>query len=141
MWVRKWAAEVVRKQLKVPGCRALIRLDKVIHRAGEKPVTETRYYISSLDPDKVSAREFQELILRHWEIENCLHGQKDRFYGEDKHRCGDDWGVAWTVLTSMALSVARLMKKDERTLKEIRERCAAKPTESAIKLGYRKKTC
>jgi hypothetical protein len=139
--VKKWSAEVVRNQLKVPGCRALIRLDKVIRPAGEKPVTETRYYMSSLDPDKVSAREFQEIILGHWEIENCLHGQKDRFYGEDKHACGDDWGVVWTVLTSMALSVAKLMKKEERTVKEVRERAAIKPTETAEKLGYYKKTC
>jgi hypothetical protein len=77
----------------------------------------------------------------HWEIENCLYGQKDRFYDEDKHRCGDDWGVVWTVLTSMALSVAKLMKKDEQTVKEIRERSAIKPTETALKLGYRKNTC
>jgi hypothetical protein len=139
--VRKWAAEVVRTQLKVPGCRSLIRLDKVIHRAGEKPVTETRYYMSSLDPDKVSAKEFQEMILRHWEIENCLHGQKDRFYGEDKHACGEDWGKVWTVLTSMALSVPKLMKKNERTLKEIREKAAIKPKETAQKLGYKKNTC
>jgi len=39
----------------------------------------------------------------------------------------------------MALPVAKLMKKDERTLKEIRERCAAKPMETAAKLGFRKK--
>ena len=54
--------------------------------------------------------------------------------------CGDDWGEVWTVLTSMALSLAKLMKKDERTLKEIRERAAIKPSETAMKIGYRKKT-
>ena len=97
--------------------------------------------MSSLDPDKVSPKEFQEIILGHWGIENCLHGQKDRFYGEDKHACGEDWGKAWTILTSMALSLARLMKKNERTLKEIRERPAAKPKETAKKLGYKQYTC
>ena len=29
--------------------------------------------MSSLDPNMVSASQFQDLILRHWEIENCLH--------------------------------------------------------------------
>jgi len=49
-------------------------------------------YISSLDPDVVSAEEFQEIILGHLEVENCLHLIKDRDSGEDKHVCGSDWG-------------------------------------------------
>ena len=48
------------------------------------------------DPDVVSSKEFQDYILGHWEVENCLHLQKDREYEEDKHgvrrggggRCG-----------------------------------------------------
>jgi predicted transposase YbfD/YdcC len=139
--VRKWAAEYVREQWDVPGCRSVIRLDKETCRPGEKPKKETRYYMSSLDPDKVSAKEFQSIILGHWEIENCLHGTKDRYYSEDKHGCGEDWGTVWTILTNMALSLVKLMKKDERTLKDIRERSANKPVETASKLGYRKKTC
>jgi len=131
----------VREQLNVPGCRSLIRLDKETCRPGEKPKKETRYYMSSLDPDKVSAKEFQSLILGHWGIENCLHGTKDRFYGEDKHVCGEDWGKAWTILTSMAVSVAKLMKKNEQSVKEVRKRADAKPEETAMILGYRKKTC
>jgi hypothetical protein len=51
--VKKWAAEVVREQLDVPNCRSLIRLDKEIRRKGKTPSCETRYFISSLDPDKV----------------------------------------------------------------------------------------
>jgi predicted transposase YbfD/YdcC len=131
----------VREQLGVPNCQSVIILEKTIRPRGKEPVVEPHFYISSLDPDITPLEKFQSLILQHWEIENCLHGQKDRFYDEDKHRCGDDWGVVWTVLTGMALSVARLMKKDERTLKEIRERCAANPMEPALKIGYRKKTC
>jgi len=134
-------AEYVREQLKVPGCQSVIILEKTICPHSKKPVVEPHFYISSLDSDKTPPEKFQSLILQYWEIENCLHGQKDRFYGEDKHACGDDWGVVWTVLTSMALSVAKLMKKDERTLKEIRERAAIKPSETALKIGYRKNTC
>ena len=100
---------------------------------------ETRYYMSSLDPDEVSASQFQDYILGHWQIENCLHGQKDRFYGEDKHVCGEDWGVTFAVLTNMAVALVNLLRKGERTLKEVRERCAAMPTETAIKVGYKKK--
>jgi len=32
-----------------------------------------------------------------------------------------------------------LMRQDEKTLKEIRERCAITPGETVMKIGYRKK--
>jgi len=94
--------------LDIPGCRSLIRLDKEIHRERKEPSSETRYFVSSLDPDKVSAQEFQSIILGHWEGENCLHLQKDRYYDEDKHVCGSDGSEARTVLTNMAWSLGQL---------------------------------
>ena len=45
----------------------------------------------------VSASEFQDIIVGHWEVENCLHLQKDRYFGEDAHAVRRDWGEAWTV--------------------------------------------
>ena len=88
--MKKWAAEVVREQLGIPGCRSVIRLDKEIRREGEEPSLETRYFVSSLNPDVVSAKEFQAYIRGHWEVENCLHMLKDRDGSEDKHACGAD---------------------------------------------------
>jgi predicted transposase YbfD/YdcC len=124
--------------LGIPDCRSLLRLDKEIRRKGEAPSFETRYFISSLNPDEVSASKFQDYILRHWEVENCLHMLKDRDCGEDKHVCGSDWGKSWAVLTNMALSLAQLVKRDERTLREVRERCLLKPKQIAKKLGWKK---
>ena len=45
---------------------------------------------------------------------------------------------AWTVLTNMALSLAQLLKRGERTLREVRERCFGNPTPIAKKLGWEK---
>jgi len=133
--------EVIREMFGISGCRSLIRLDKEIRREGEEPSIEIRYYISSLDPDKVSAKDFQAYILGHWEVENCLHLQKDRYYDEDKHVCGSDGGKEWTILTNMALSLAQLLKKGERTLKEIRERCCIDPIPWTRKLEWNRETC
>ena len=37
-------------------------------------------------------------VFFFWEIENCLHGTKDKEYGEDKHVLGrNSWGEAWTI--------------------------------------------
>ncbi|MDR0522485.1 MAG: hypothetical protein LBH00_11635 [Planctomycetaceae bacterium] len=49
------------------------------------PVLSARYYVSSLPSDTVFAKRFQESILRHWAVENCLHSEKDKESGEDKH--------------------------------------------------------
>ena len=65
MWVKKWVAEYVCEQLGVPGCRSLIRLDKEVRHPKRGTSYETRYYLSSLDPDVVSASEFQVHILGH----------------------------------------------------------------------------
>ena len=102
---------------------------------------ETRYYISSLDPDEVSASEFQGYILGHWEVENCLHWQKDRYDDEDKHVVLRDWGEAWTVLTNMAVSLGQMLWQGERTLTEVWERCYIDPVPTAKKLGWKKETC
>ena len=123
--MKKWVAEHVREQLGIPGCRTVIRLDKEVRRKGKVLFEETRYFMSSLDPDVVSAERFQELILCHWEVENCLHLQKDGDFREDKHVIRSGWGEAWTILTNMALSLSQLLHRGERTLREVRERCAA----------------
>jgi predicted transposase YbfD/YdcC len=136
--VKKWDADFVREQLGIPGCRALLRLDKAVRRGGKLHSYETRYFVSSLDPSVVSAAEFQDYILRHWEVENCLHGQKDKEYAEDKHVLGrDSWGEAWTILTNMAVSLTHLLHRGERTLREVREKCRLDPRPTARKLGWK----
>jgi hypothetical protein len=96
--------------------------------------------ISSLDPDEVSASQFQDLILGHWEVENCLHWQKDRYFREDKHLAkGNGWGMAWTVLTNIAVSLTGLLRRGERTIREVAERCLANPTNTAERLGLKTK--
>jgi len=88
----------------------VIRLDKVIRRQGKVTSLETRYFVSSLDPDVVPAKEIQAYIRGHWEVENCLHWQKDRYDDEDKHVLRlPGLGDAWTLLTSIALSLGRLL--------------------------------
>ena len=89
--------------------------------------------------DTVSAKKFQASILGHWDVENCLHGVKDKEYDEDKHVVKrNGWGEAWTVLTNIAVSVTNLLHQGERTLREVRENCSHNPTTTARKLGWKK---
>jgi hypothetical protein len=135
LWVKRWDADFVREELGIPGCRSLLRLDKEVRREGKLLSFETRYFVSSLNPVEVPASTFQDLILRHWEVENCLHWQKDRYFEEDKHvfRQGGD---VWTVLTNITLSLLRLLWRGERTLREVAEQCRADPSDTAERLGF-----
>jgi hypothetical protein len=49
-------------------------------------------------------------------------------------------GELFTMLTNRALSLTRLLRNGERTLREIWELCMADPTNTVEKLGF-KKTC
>ncbi|MGL6195429.1 MAG: hypothetical protein ACRC2T_11470 [Thermoguttaceae bacterium] len=139
MWIKKWAAEQIREEYGISGCRSLLRLDKEVRRAGELLSYETHYWVSSLDPDAVSASEFQGYIQGHWEVENCLHMQKDRDWDEDKHVLrGDNLGEVWTVLTSIAVSISRLLFGGERCLREVCEKNLADPRRTAKRLGFKK---
>jgi len=65
LYVKKWAAEVVREMFDIPNCLALICFEKAIRHPVKGVSLETRYYISSLDPDVLSASEFHGYILEH----------------------------------------------------------------------------
>ena len=80
-------------------------------------------------------------ILGHWEVENCLHLQKDRYFDEDKHVVLRGCGDAWTVFTNMALSLGQMLWQGKRTLKKVRERCYIDPVPTAKKLGWSRGTC
>jgi len=84
--------------------------------------------------------EFQDYILRHWEVENCLHLAQASYFAEAKHVVRG-WGVTWTVLPNIVLSLARLLWQGERTLREVHEKCLADPRLVAKRIGLKNKTC
>jgi len=49
--------------------------------------------------------------------------------------------ASWTVLTNIALSLTRLLWQDERTLREVHEKCLTDPRLVAKRIGLKNKTC
>ena len=46
---------------------------------------ETRYFVTSLDPDTTTPKQLLKHVRDHWQVENCLHYVKDRWWDEDRH--------------------------------------------------------
>ena len=86
LWVDLDNADYIRESLDLPGCRLALRVDRIV-RAPDGTVLshDVRYFISSLDPDRVTAAELLQHVRHHWRLENGLHFLKDRWWDEDRH--------------------------------------------------------
>ncbi|MCL2709803.1 MAG: transposase [Planctomycetaceae bacterium] len=129
-------AEYVRERLNVPGCQILMRVDREVFRPdGTKKSHDSRFFISSLDPGEVTPEELLCLVRKHWQVENCLHWVKDRWWDEDKHY-SKHAGNIFVELTNAALSLLRLMKKQKESLSEMAENVRHAPKKTLKSLGY-----
>lgn len=71
-------------------------------------VRETRYFITSLDPADVSPQQLMKYIRGHWQVENCLHFEKDRWWDEDRHwSCRPGLAERLASLINIALAFLR----------------------------------
>ena len=102
----------------------------------EKVSCDTRYFISSLDPDTVTDNDLNRLVRGHWQVENCLHLVKDRWWDEDKHylkRPG--LGTAFAVLLNAAPSVLRWVQKPGEPLTKTAENFLHAPRKTLQLIG------
>jgi hypothetical protein len=110
---------------------------------GEIISQERRYYITSLDPSKVSPKKLMRLIRGHWQVENCLHFIKDRWWDEDRHWTSrPGLAAVFASLTNAAISVLRLFpgetKEQERILRAKAEQVQWNPKNALTTLGLKK---
>ena len=76
----------MRQRLNFPGARLALRLDREVRDAQDTQVLlETRYFLSSQDPQAVTPEELGRWARGHWQVENSLHFVKDRWWDEDRH--------------------------------------------------------
>jgi hypothetical protein len=87
IWCDAAAADYAREALRFPGLRLLARVDCETRPRRGEPTTRTRYFAASLDPARVSPGRLLGLVRGHWQVENSLHYEKDRWWDEDRHAC------------------------------------------------------
>lgn len=98
---------------------------------------ESRYFVTGLDPGTVTAAELHAAIRGHWQVENCLHFVKDRWWDEDRHYTKRP-GLAesFASLTNAALSVLRLIHPLDRPLRATAELVQWRPLPALHRLGF-----
>ena len=74
-----------------------------------KQSSEIRYYISSLTPETTTAKQFQNIIRSHWQIENSCHYIKDVSFHEDASTFRTNFAPQnMSILRSIAMNLLRL---------------------------------
>ena len=131
-------AEYIRERLNFPHCQIVIRVDRGVRSANDEILShDSRYFATSIDPASVTASELQSYIRGHWQVENCLHFVKDRWWDEDRHYTKRP-GLAevFASLTNAALSVLRLIHTAEQPLRATAERTQWRPSFLLYRLGF-----
>jgi hypothetical protein len=108
LWCDAATADYARSALNFPGLRLVLRVDCETRPAAGAAAVETRYFASSLDPSRAPPARLLARVRGHWQVENCLHFEKDRWWDEDRHVCRRP-GLAerFTTLLSAAVTVLR----------------------------------
>jgi predicted transposase YbfD/YdcC len=104
---------LVEKAAEWASLQALVRIEaERYHKATGKSETETRYYITSLQPD---AARLNRAIRQHWGIENKLHWALDVGFGEDlsRKRAGHA-AQNFSLLNRIALNLLQQDKSSKR---------------------------
>lgn len=108
IWCDAASADYAREALSFPGLRLLARVDSEVRPREGPPTTEVRYFACSLDPTRVTPARLLGLVRGHWEVENSLHFEKDRWWDEDRHVCRrPGLAAGFTTLLSAALTALR----------------------------------
>ena len=108
LWCDTAAGGYAREALGFPGLRAVLRVDRQSVTPCGATTSETRYFATSLDPAAVGPRRLLSLVRGHWQVENSLHYEKDRWWDEDRHVCRrPGLAAGFTALLSAALTALR----------------------------------
>jgi predicted transposase YbfD/YdcC len=106
----------------------VVRSRRTDKRSG-KTTEEVRYYISSLEPEELTPKQWHQLIRGHWAgVENRNHWRRDALMGEDRSRSRNR-----SLLSNLALirnGLLRILNRcfPGQSIPVIREQIQAKPS-------------
>ena len=105
-------------------------MDRELRTKNGKVVShDVRYYVTSLDPDQVTADDLLGLVRSHWQVENGLHFLKDRWWDEDRHHTRrPGLSAVMAGLNTIALSIHRLCSDPNQPVRASADQIAWSPS-------------
>lgn len=105
----------------------VVRSERTIKQSGQSS-TESRYYLSSAEPQDYTPRQWLELIRGHWGgVENRNHWRRDALMGEDGSRSRQATLLANLALIRNALLRVLSGALESQSLPQLRERLHSRP--------------
>ncbi len=99
----------------------VVRSERTIKKSGQSS-QESRYYLSSRQPEDHTPEQWLTLIRGHWAgVENRNHWRRDALMGEDRSRSRNPRLLANLALLRNVLLAVLEGSKEPRPLPEIRE--------------------
>jgi len=86
------------------GIKTLAMINSIRKMGDKEAVMETRYYISSLEPDPII---ILKSIRSHWEVENNLHWVLDIGFREDDDRKIGNAAINFSAISKLALMLLK----------------------------------
>jgi len=125
---RIWTSPKLSDYVDFPCSAQVARVERITQlRPSGKTRTEVAYLITSLSPEKASAKRLLALNRGHWEIENRLHWVRDVVFAEDLSQIRTGAGPQMmATLRNLAISLIRLRRKTRGIAQALRD-MAARP--------------
>ena len=138
MWLNLDDAAYIRGRLSFPDCQIVLRVEREVRSPnGKILLADSRYFVTSIDPASVTSAGLQAYVRDHWQVENCLHFVKDRWWDEDRHyTTRPGLAEAFASLTNAALSVLRLIREAAQSLRATAEAVHLNPLTALHCLGF-----
>ena len=86
------------------GIKTLAMINSIRKMGDKEPVLETKYYISSLEPDPVT---ILKSVRSHWAVENNLHWVLDVGFREDDDRKTGNAAINFSTISKLALMLLK----------------------------------
>lgn len=117
----------------------LLRVDRDVTRADGTVVhSDSRWFVTSLDPGDVTADDLLAHVRGHWQIENSVFFVKDRWWDEDRHWTRRPGLSEWLArLTTAATMVLRLARTDSQPLRALADHVQWNPHLGLAILGVK----
>ncbi len=149
LWCDDKIADWVRESLGITDCNIALRVDREVWRGTHLESCDTRYFITSLDPETVTPGELQRLTRGHWQVGciscvgkpdrrfDCLQPIKDRTLNEDCHSIRrDGLGPRLLKIRDLGVSILHLLRQSGDSVRNLAETIHFQPKRLLQTLGF-----